>query len=779
MHHISCKLSITAAVCLLLTAGCTNHSPPDNKEIGQAIVKPEGKEVMPRIMTALDADGNGLYDDAERRSLLAFIQSACPEITGEFDADGDGAVTVEEQTAGRHPLSMLARGVLASEDKIPWSIDVFPEWVMSGYLQDDIALGPVPVHAARGTIRSPGEQATAELQPQKVSAHGGISFAADSGQHLVLPGQRDARWNYRWCIFTFRIDGASGSGDTTVLLDLNRGDTSNKSSPKIWYTRGIGLRVQYVGQNAQGLDRRVMTTDAVVADGESWNVLVCGIRYGRLFASVNGVTLSSAEPQPDHFSGDWPRDAMTYLGDERAENMAWAYDALIFGLTEPSEAMVRKMSGWAAHRLRFQDRLPADHPYRNTRPIVDAEDFPHRYVHDDGAWTAWGASLEKTTTRQNAGGERVEPSGFERVFYDDFRAYRIGSSMGGDADLWAGPGFNPAVGADAPLIAPGATPDAYPYDAAKKLQTLSLVPEGKRWRGSAFYSVNDLGHGYTWSGPKVFRIRCMFPQSSQSELAGGLFPAFWSYGPDFLFWRTANRIECDWFEFDGQNGWWYNGIATHYHYAHVNNIFALNPKSYKRYKVYSGELKEEKSGIPGGLFIWDGQFHTWEFVVDRDWTYVNVTIPDGHGGDRWVEICRAPTAPTFLERLDLQLDYALKAKHGTPSTRQDFVVDFVEVLQRSDDIAALPGVYRARPTISGEARIGGTLRCDPALDGVSDVRYYWFADGYPLTYGSSPTWTVTEAQAGADIRCMIKAVGARDMPEAWTVPVTIHAPGHD
>ena len=120
---------------------------------------------------------------------------------------------------------------------------------------------------------------------------------------------------------------------------------------------------------------------------------------------------------------------------------------------------------------------------------------------------------------------------------------------------------------------------------------------------------------------------------------------FWSYDPDYLFWRTANRIEVDWFEFDGQNGRWYNGMSSHYHYAHVKNIFAKNPGSYKRYKVYSGELSEEKGKIPGGLCFWDGDFHTWEFVVDRDVTYVNVTIEDENGRDRWVEICRCPTAP--------------------------------------------------------------------------------------------------------------------------------------
>jgi hypothetical protein len=198
-------------------------------------------------------------------------------------------------------------------------------------------------------------------------------------------------------------------------------------------------------------------------------------------------------------------------------------------------------------------------------------------------------------------------------------------------------------------------------------------------------------------------------------------------------------------------------------------------ESYQRYKLYSGELTEEKSKIPGGIFFWDGQFHTWEFVIDQDMTYVNLTIPDGNGGDRWVEVCRGATAPTYLERLDLQLDYALKAKQGLPPTdaRQDFVVDWVEVLQKTSAVEKAPEPFAARPVLAGSAAAGGTVTCQPNVEGITDIRYYWFADGYPLTYGASATYTVTPAESGTTLRCMVKAVGARDMPEAWSNGVEI------
>lgn len=520
-----------------------------------------------------------------------------------------------------------------------------------------------------------------------------------------------------------------------------------------------------------------MVADNVVADGKTWNVVVCGIRYGQMFASVNGVPLQTESPQPPRFSGGEISETTTYIGDDKHfGNMEWALDALVFGLTEPSEAMVRKMTGWAAHRLNFAQSLPEDHPYRNQRPVLDAEDFPDRYVHDNDKWMAWRETIkDKSVTRVNAGGERIKPKGWVRVFYDDFRADRVKSSRSGEADLWAGPGFNTAVGVDAHLIEPGRNPDAYPYDAENHQQILALVQQGDgKWRGSAFYSVNDLSHGYTWDGPKIFRIRCKFPKIDPKDLTKGLFPAFWSYGTEWQFWKTSNRIENDWFEFDGLNGWWYNGVSTHLHYSHLrNNTFAKNSKSYPRAKVYAGELKEEKSQIPGGLFIWDGQFHTWEWVIDDDMLYVNVTINDDEGNERWVEICRAPVSPTYLERMNLQLNYALKGKHGMPPNgkRQDFIVDWIEVLQKSEQVDAVPEPFTTRPTLSGSNTVGGTITCEPHLEGVIDIRYYWFADGYPLTWGPSNTYTLGETEAGKQIRCMVKAVGALNMPEAWSEPM--------
>jgi hypothetical protein len=754
----------------LLVTGC------GSAEAKQARVIKKNALPAAHILYHLDVDGNGLYDDVERKAMLTELQKISPEINAIFDINGDSKVTVLEQTTGRHPLSLLTNNnkVVASKIKIPWSPNIYSEWISTSALQEDAAQGKVTKLANRGTVNKQGlSQGIKDKHPLRALGRGGIEFAKNAGQHLTMGVQPDARWNYRWALFTFRIDGMSGTGDTTLLVDINRGKGAGRSSPKIWYNKRTGLNLEYVGQGRNGLDRRLMSTKDIHTDGKTWNVVVMGTRYGRMYGAVNGRDITIE--QPDHFAGPRLYKGKTFIGDSKTDNSAWALDALLLGTTEPSEAMVRKLTGWAAHRLGFQSTLPQDHPYAAQRPVLDEEDYPYRYVHDNAAWTAWGESLkDKNFKKSNAGGKPVISENFERVFYDDFRRKRIGRSDASEGELWQAPGFNTAVGASAQLAVPGSKPEVYAHDANAKKQTLSLAPKGNRWVASAFYSVNDMGHGYTWDGPKIFRIRSMFPKVPQNALAPGLWPAFWSYGTEWLFWRTSNRIETDWFEFHGKNGQWLNGLASHFHYSNLNkNIYAKNNQSHQSYKVYGGELTEAKSNIPGGLYFWDGQYHTWEFIIDTDMTYINVTVPDKAGKDRWVEVARSKTAATYLERLDIQLDYALKKDKPQPVGEQKFVIDFIEVLQKTAKIEAYDKPFSAAPVINGEAAIGSTLTCKANLQGVNDIRYYWFASGYPLTYSSKPSYTLTLKEKGSKIRCMVKAVGARNMPEAWSSAVSL------
>ena len=722
-----------------------------------------------------DRDGNGLLDDGERNAFLAAIVAKYPaaEKPAPFDMDGDGKVTLEEMTTGRHPLQqVIAKDFAASPLAVVWTVDAFPEWLMNGYFHETAADGVVVASlSASGITPRHASQPDTALQPRK--ADGGILFPADSGAFLRTDGYRDTRWDWRWMVFTFRIDGATGSAPRTDLVHINkpaRAAAPGTSSPYVWFEKGRGLIVQYTGLNAWGIDIRRMTSDAVIADGKTCNTLVAGIRQGRMFAALNGVALSTETEQPPRYSSAFVRDAESFIGAAgNSGNAAWTLDALVFGQSEISEATVRKLSGWGAHRTGTAALLPPSHPYRDAPPLVDAEDFPRRYLHDAEGWGTWLEANPKALVREHSGEPRVTVPGFERVWFDDFRASRLSPSTSGAGDLWQSLGFNTAVGMAAPLIQNGVQPDAYPYDADRKLQALSLIEQSPgRWRGSALYTVNDCAQGYAWAGPKIFRIRCMFPKED-GAIPGGLFPAFWSYGTEWLVWRTSNRIENDWWEFDGKNALWMNGMSTHIHYPHVKNAFTLSNDSYKRAKIFGAEMTEERVKLPGGIRAWDGEFHTWEYVIDTDMTYVNFSYMDAvTGAEKWIELWRCKTSPTYLEPQDLQLDYALKGDVQPPpqsGRRYDFVVDFVEVLQKTADIERVPAPFTTRPSLT---RNGATATVAANAVGVTDLRYYWFADGYPLTYNASATFDIPPEYASAKIRCMVKAVGWRDQPEAWS-----------
>ena len=721
---------------------------------------------------------SGLYTHADRAAALVLLQAHCPVLDGiVFDADSDGLVTALEQDGeGRDPLSqILTRESIAAAPEIPWTPDLFPEWLMTAFVQDDVPVGgTVKTLPTRGVLTNITATALSS-GIRRESPDGGIIIP--SGVQLSFPGSKDAHWFYRWGVFVFRVDPPSGDASETVLLDVNVGKGPSRSSPRVAYNPRTGrISVCFVGRGAKGLDIRELNAPC----DPGWNVAVFGMRQGNLFLDVNGVAADPGD-QPGRYAVERlnDKDLESRLGDASPDSVTWALDALLLGQTEPSEAQVRKLVGWAAHRRGFADRLSADHPYRDRRPVLDDEDLPHRFRVDDDAWAALLArNADKSFTRSRTGQPREDRTqSYERVFFDDFRAFRIADSRSGAEGPWMAPGYNTAVGGKAPLLAPRRDPDVYPHDADRGIQTFSLARKGDRWYGSAAYSVNDMGQGYSWAGPKVFRVRCRFPDvPAGGKLPKGLFPAFWSYGTEYLYWRTSNRIECDWFELEGTNPRWINGLSTHLHYTHVKNPHVRRADSYQRFKLMGAELKEELIGVPGGIRFWDGAFHTWEFAVGPDLTVISITVPDSAApdGERWIELCRGQTSPTYLEPLFLLFDYALKTTDGMPAdgARCDFDVDWVEVLQRTEDIERLPDAFAERPSLCKDA---SALLCTARTPGVTDLRYYWFADdGYPVTFGASARLPLDRLPAGTkSVRCMVKAVGALDQPVAWSERISL------
>ena len=606
------------------------------------------------------------------------------------------------------------------------------------------------------------------LQPTKLAEAGGVEFAENSGQHLAFPRVRDALASYRWALAIFRVDESTGSGNTASIFTVNAsggsGNVAGTQMPSLVYQKDSGLLMaQFRGLGPSGSTYYNLTSDAALADGETWNVALIYRRGGRLFMSVNGADAGAPLPETLTFSVQPPpKNSVSYIGNRELTGPTWAYDAIVFGQSELTEAQVKKIEGWAMQRIGRAADLPADHPYQNTVPVVGPEDFPSRYAFDTKAWDARWEKWPEANRWVNRGetfyaDPAATPAGYTRVFYDDFRADSVGRSDrsdGGEDLIWYGPGWNDGVGKLARSWEPHRSPDLYEHNELDQTLTLSLQHDGGTWRAATIYSVDEAGTGRSWEGGGIFRARVKFPDI-QGDPGVDYFPAFlWFYNLEHLFWRTSERIEFDGYELEGIDDDWINGGSSHVHAGEYPGLFGHLAVDIPHEKIFGDTY--------AGFDVWDGQYHLYEVRVDPVMTYLTI---DG------VELARVETPSEYLQRLYMIADYALKDKGQKPdrTVRHDMTIDYIEVLQRTDQVADFTAPFEARPTLTGKAQVEQTLTCTPNLPSeLRDLRFYWYSDGYPRGFGLSPEYTVRPDDVGTEIRCMVKAVGALDQPEAWT-----------
>jgi hypothetical protein len=719
-----------------------------------------------------------------------------------------------------------------------WTLDAFPELVVKSLTQESVAkpglvasvltggftaLPPVPAPvAAPAAAAAPATAAPATAAPATVApatapapaaappatppavvaaagseptlgARGtGIVFPANGAKHLTFPGNNDGVLLYRWSLVIFRTEAAApatgSAGKSATLLCVNDGPQGNGRSgywmPRLVYDAAQRAVVaSYFGTK---LHQLTSPAGSVAADGQ-WNVALTYRRAGQLFLRVNGQDCGQPSPT-DSFSAARPQDQIeSRIGDQTATSAAWALDGLWLGQSELSETVVQKMEAWA---LRRAAALPGGAAASTAvAPLIDAEDFPARYRFDAARYAAWKKAnpKEKRLAFQGQPAAKVQPdrSGWVRVFADDFRTPAAvssrainGTSVGDstyDCDagkqIWYAPGTNSAVGGKAICMDGNQLPfkEAYVPDTAAQTLSMRLYQpapgkDGKpqAWRNAQFTSVNAAGVGYTWAGAKGFRVRAKL-----SNVGPGVFPCpLWFYGVDHLFWRTGERIEFDIIELDEK---WDNYGSSHVHPGMYRGLFGHSAVDTMK-KSAPDEIRSLKLAAGPrlcGVNAWDGNFHTWEVWIEDKTTYINV---DG------LEVARVDTAPEYLERLYMYLDTSLRDEKGmNPALSYDLVLSKVEAFQPATLVEATPRApFTARPVLHGNAAVGSTLTCTANLSGCDDVRYYWHSDGYPRGFSRSNTYTVLPGDAGAQIRCLVKAVGAKDQPEAWTAAVTIH-----
>jgi hypothetical protein len=679
---------------------------------------------------------------------------------------------------GGIPADAASRSIGAA-----WSLDRFPELLMTGWFQQDAPEGPVRTLVARGMLPLVAKAAgDGSAGPVRAAAGGGVVFRENAGEHLAFDRVGDALASYRWGLIVFRIAGSTGTGKSLSLVTVNHDPRPGGHMPGVSFQKGVGIVVQWNGVIAgKGVTPFKLIARNLRDDGKTWNCLFFHRRHGRLFARLNGVDASGPTPSVLSFAAPRPEEVVTSrIGDPAAGGPAWAFDRILLGQSELSEATAAKIEADALWSLSRQDALPAGHPFRGSRPLVDQEDFPRRYRYDAAALKAWGDSLKSAPPGARMGRPRAVVEGFERVFYDDFRADSVGASAASPAEdrNWYGPGWNSAVGMDATMLSPDAALDVYEHDPSPPDPAvpgggtidLSLKFHGGGWKCGAIYSVNDAGQGRSWAGAKIFRARVKFPR--YDTVPGGFFQGFWSYGLEALFWRTGERIEVDFWEADSRDGTYLNGGSSHVHKGMYPGRLGHLEQDAPRNKVFGGRMTGQATGLPAGLNFWDGQWHCWEFVVDDEETTFNVTVDKG-AGEEWIELFRCRTPAEYRERLYLIFSQGLRKAFGEPDrdAKHSMLIGSVEVLQKTARLQSFTAPFTALPNLQGQAQVGEKLVCHAALPpSIIDVWYYWYADGYPRGYSPSPTYAVRPQDRGASIRCMVKAVGALGQPEAWTAP---------
>ncbi|MBN2711200.1 MAG: hypothetical protein JXR97_02060 [Planctomycetes bacterium] len=672
-----------------------------------------------------------------------------------------------------------------------WTIDAFPEMIINSFTQESVEhTGPVSSIKSGGVMamERKDEKAAAPAGSEPViKAKGkGIEFAADGAKYLAFKKDSDANALYRWTLVIFRADASSGSGNIASILRINDGPQPNGRSgnwiPRIDYDKSDhSVSAYYRGTKKHQLKT---PAESVATDGR-WNVVLTYRRHGRLFLRINGKDCGQPSPT-ESFSTERPEDIIeSRIGDKASKSPAWALDGLWIGQSELSERVVEKMEAWALIRAAELPGGAAAAPA--FKPVIDEEDFPQRYTFNADRWAKWKEAnpKDKRLSHQGEPVSKVQPdrSGWVRVFCDDFRkpaavsprsinGSSVGDStydMGGGNQIWFAPGTNCAVGGKAICKDGNDLPfkEVYLLDPVAKNLTMRLycaIPakNGKpaQWRNSQFTSVNEAGFGYSWAGLKGFRVRAKL-----NNIGPGLFPCpIWFYNTESLFWRTGERIEFDIIELDDD---WDNYGASHVHTGRFKGMFGHSaidtmkksaPKELKSLKLTAGKAV-------CGINAWDGNYHTWEVWIEDDLTYINV---DG------VEVVRVDTTPEYRERLYMYIDTCLKDMKGmNESLKYDLVLDKVEAFQPVSEVDVTPGApFTGRPTLKGTAESGSVVTCNANVKDCKDVWYYWHSDGYPRGFGPSNTYTVLPEDKGCQIRCMVRAAGAKDQPIAWTAPLT-------
>ena len=584
----------------------------------------------------------------------------------------------------------------------PWHpLIADPELVINWLQQNPAASGPLPaVRQMEGFAqqRPADSRAVARAADTTVGATPPVQTADNRG--ITFTGSQLMRWNgtsgtaqetlgtssgvvtraNRNTLSIFRIDGASGTTNDRRLFVINESSSKNGRMPLVIFRKGVGLVISW-NTNASSDPPLTLTFDNVIADGAGWNWLITYRRFGRLFMRFNGVEKIAPTILFSHDSGEYA----SFISDGVATAPTWALDTFALMQSDLSEVRVNKLEAWARQRIAT---LPGGVPFTGTPPINDADDFDHRYYYMPEKWRPWrrgnsqyrGSSVFKDMLGLDMSNLPADlapdySDAYVTTFRDDFRRKGVGLSVRTETDPnikalttpYFAPSPNPAIEASGTINGSDGYPfpELYIHDPVKKTLNLGMRASGRTtMRVSGMASVNNEGVGYTWEGPTIVRCRVRFPAYPNGHAGTPWFAApIWRYSVGYLKRLTEERIEFDDWEQFGYAGSSASIGAMHSHANILGGIGGhstvdtmkssthLDPMDDSG-RVWSPFSDPNARLFPGGVKVFDGQFHTLETRIDEKWI---TTSLDGK------MIGRTPSIDVFMERWFLMTDNVPKS----------------------------------------------------------------------------------------------------------------------
>jgi beta-glucanase (GH16 family) len=646
-------------------------------------------------------------------------------------------------------LSWIQESKATPGRELSWHPEQFPEMIVKSWYQEDVDEGEVTAWRSRGIKPAVAEQSDSALRPLKLHNNNGVLFRKGMKQALTWAVDADAPYLHRWWLAIVRCDLANANRPDVSVLSVNGSEGGpNYRQPRIFF------KVRQMSLMSELNDGQFKIEGGTCSpDFSNWNVIV-GYRRGSMMqAVVNGIkskgqTIYALAPTRVR-SGSFFGDANAPMGADVA------IDCMLIGQSELNDAQIDKLTGWAMWRVGQQSALPDHHPYKRSPPRgMDRNDQPSRYIFDERAWVA----IHNTERYFNRGRPAPAVDGYTTVFFDDFTENTVVDDLkGAPGSNWYAPTHLVGIGGQAKAQRRSNQPSSYVHDPANHTLALRLL-HNNVWKTGAFSSVNNNGQGRFW-GKGIFEIRAKMPALPAPR--PGFFPAFWAYGREHLFWRTRNRLECDFWEYDGSDGTYIN-ITQHVHKPVLNShrdpgILMTDV----RYKI-AGYRLDLSSDFPRTIDIYDGEFHTWYAQIENDYSYF---VIDGY------EVARVPTTPELKAPKYIMVDFGYGERRGraAPDISQtyDMVIDYIRVRQKIADLTQIPSGFDALPLLSGKVAPGNRLTVIPKTS-AEHVEYRWYRDGAPIIGEVDASYLLRADDSGHKIRCHVRALSLLDQPEAWT-----------